>query len=89
MHTENLVINNSPKCKCIKHFSTASPHIQATILSDAFVIKTIYLRDDSRLMVSSQKSDSIFVSYFKGEKEKESLHTVFSSIDVIAHKDVI
>ena len=40
-------------------------------------------------MVASQKSDSVFVPDFEGQKEQECLNAIFSSVDIIAHEDVI
>ena len=40
-------------------------------------------------MVSSQKSDSIFVSNFQGQQQQKGFNAVFSSVNVISHENVI
>ena len=89
MYAEDLPVDNSAQCQAVKHFSTTSPYIQASVLSDALIIKSVHLCDDSWLVVASQKSDSVFVPDFQGQKEQECLNAVFSSVDVIAHENVI
>lgn len=40
-------------------------------------------------MVASQEGDSISVSYFKGNEQGDCLDAVMSSIDVVAHEEVV
>ncbi len=67
MHTKDFVIDNCSKCKSVKYLSATSPYIETAVLSDALVIKSIDLSNDSGLVISSQKSDSVFVSHFEGQ----------------------
>lgn len=89
MDTEYFVVDNSSECQTIENLGTASPYIQTPILSDTLVIKPINLSDDSRFVVSSQEGDSVFVSHFQSQEKQESLNTIFSSVNIIAHKDVV
>ena len=40
-------------------------------------------------MISSQDSNSIFVSYLQGDEKSDSLDAVVSSINIITHKKII
>jgi len=89
MHTKYLIVNNCSKSQTIEDFGTASPNVQASVLSDTFIIKSVNLSDDSALMVSSEKSNSVFISDFQSDEQQKSLDTIFSTIDIISHENVI
>lgn len=40
-------------------------------------------------MVSPQQSNSVFISHFEGQKQKKSFNTIFSSVNIVSHKDII
>ena len=71
MHTEDLIINYGSKSQIVKNVSAISPNVYRAILSEAFVIETIHLGDLSALVVSSDQSDSFWVSDLEGQKKKE------------------
>lgn len=89
MHTKYFVVDNCTESKTIKNFGAASPHVEAAVLPDALVVESVDLSDDSGLVIAPEEGNSIFVSNFEGEKEEESLDTVFSSVYVVAHEDVV
>lgn len=66
MHTKDAVINDGRKTQVIKNLAAISPHIGGAELLETFVVETIDLGDLSRLMVASDKSDSIRVSDLVG-----------------------
>ena len=65
MKTEELIFNNSSQRKIIKEFCKTFPNIWISIFAAALVVETIDLSDLSRLMISSQYGDSVFVSNFE------------------------
>jgi len=89
MNTEYLVINNSRKGQKIKYFGAITPHINWAILSEAFVIKAVNLGNLSWFVVASDKGDSISISYFKRQQQKECLHRMKPSVNEIAHENII
>ena len=65
MHTKNFVVYNRGDRHVIKYFRAIFPNVQRTIFPYALIVKTINLSDQTRLMVSSEQSDSIFVANLK------------------------
>lgn len=83
MYAQYLAVNHGCQCKVVEYLATISPNVSRTVLSVAFVIEAIHLGDLARLMVPSYESDSIWVSYFKGEQKKKCLDTVETTIDEV------
>ena len=53
MHTKDLLINDRCKRKILENFCTVPPDINATILSQAFILEAVHLCDLARLMVAT------------------------------------
>lgn len=89
MNTENFVVDNGGEGQVVKDVGAVSPHIDRAILSEALVIESIHLSDLSTLVISSDKSNSLWVSDLEGQEEEECLNGVVASIDEISHEEVI
>jgi len=88
MDTEDLSFNNSTNTKVIKHFGAIFPWVGITILSNSFIIESVYCSNLSSFVVSSKESNVSWILEFQAEKELESLNWVVSSINKISHKDI-
>ena len=55
----------------------------------AFVIKTVQFVDLAVLVVPSEDGDSAFVFDFEKQDVEEGLNRVETSVDVIAHEEVV
>jgi hypothetical protein len=86
---KNLAINNSRQTHIIKQLTAIPPHICTSKLSHALIIEPIDLRDLPNLMVSSDQGNPVGIANFEGEKEKKGLDTVESTIDKVAHEEVV
>ena len=64
MHTENFVINNGSQRKIVKDFCAVFPRIRVSILPVNFIIESIDGGNLSRLVVSSQESNSVRMLHF-------------------------
>lgn len=62
MKTEKLILDNSSERKEIKQLSQALPNIWISIFTAALIVESINLCDLSGFMISSQNSDTVFVS---------------------------
>ena len=89
MDAENFIINNCSKCKIIKYVSTVSPYIYASILPQAFIIKSINLRYLSTFVIAPDQCNSFGVSHFKCQKQQEGFNGVKPSVYEITHEQVI
>lgn len=65
MNTEYFIINNSTQAQIIENLATISPHISWSKFTCTFVIKAIHLCNLSTFVISSNKSNSVRVSYFQ------------------------
>ena len=54
MEAEDLVLDDRCQGQVIKEFCELFPDIRVSVLSQALIIKTIYLRDLSALVVTSE-----------------------------------
>jgi hypothetical protein len=64
MHAKDFVVNYSGYRQKIEYFGKGTPNIQRSIFFYAFIVETVDLSDESRLMVASEKSYSVFIAYF-------------------------
>lgn len=89
MDAKDFIIDHCGDSEVIKHFCERSPYVQRTIFSNALVVEAINLGDQPWLMVSPQKSDSVFIPDFEGQQHEECLNAVSASINVVSQEDVI
>lgn len=73
----------------IEDLSAVLPGVGVTVLLLALVVEAVHLRDLSRLVVSTQKSDLIGPASLERKEVCEGLQRVVSAIDEIAHKNVV
>ena len=66
MDTEDTVIDDCRKAEVIKNFGAILPDVHASILLEALVVKTVDLRDLSRLVVAANESDAVWIPYLHG-----------------------
>ena len=89
MKAENVSLDDSGQWEVIEETCEVLPNIGISILSEALVIETINLCDLLALMVSSEDSDSAWVSHLKGDQKSNSLDWVVASINVISHEEIV
>lgn len=78
MKTEETIFDYSGQRQVIKKLSQGFPDVAVTVFSAAFIIESVDLGNLSRLVVSSQDDDSVFVSDFEGNQQSDSFNTVMS-----------
>ena len=66
MYTKYPTIYQRTKCKVVENLAAAPPDIRIAVFSHAFVIKSIYLSDLTRLVVASYEEDAVWVANFIG-----------------------
>ena len=84
MNAEHPSIHDRAKRKVVKDLATPSPDVTAPVLSLAFVIKAVHLRDLSRLMVAAYEGHAFGVADFEGEKKEEGFDAVEPAIHKVA-----
>lgn len=88
-HPTHLVIDQSGKREVIKQVGKELPDIRIPVFPQTLVVESINLRNLSRFMVTSKDGDSISISEFKSNEQRNSLDGIISSINVISHEEVI
>jgi len=89
VQTENLIFDQGSQRKIVEQVSKHLPDIRSAIFSKALVIETINLSNLSTFVISSQNSDSIFVSAFEGNQKRHSLDRIVPTINIITHEKII
>ena len=64
MHAEYLVINDAAETQEVKEVCEGMPNSRIAVLSRAFCIEAIRLRDSSALMVSPDEVHSLRIAEF-------------------------
>lgn len=89
METEDLVLNQSCKWQVVKEVSEVLPNIGIAVLAKALIIESIDLGDLTRLMVTTEDGDSVFIADLEGDKKSHSLNTVVSTVNIVTHEKVV
>ena len=89
MHRKHFVVHHGSNWKVVKHISEQLPHLRITILLLALSVESIDLRDCPGLMVAPDQAYSIRVPQFKNHQKGNGLNTMRSSINVVAHEQVV
>lgn len=84
MHAEYPAIDDGTERKVIKHLATVPPYARAPVLSHAFVVKAVHLRNLTALVVAPDERYSVRVPYFEREQQQKSFDAVEASVDVVA-----
>jgi hypothetical protein len=80
MDAKYAAIYDGTQRKIIEDFAAPAPHVAAAVLALTFVVEPVYLRDLSRLVVSTDESYAIRISHFERQKEKKRFNAVETSI---------
>ena len=85
MEAEDLVINEGGKGEIIEQIREELPNIGIAVLSEAFIVETINLRNLARLVISTQDRNTGWVSYLEGNEESNGFYGVVTSINIITY----
>ena len=68
MNAEDAAVNDGTEREVVKDLAAPSPYIRRTVLPLTLVIKAVYLRDLSALVVAADEGDTVRVAYFEREQ---------------------
>mmetsp|Transcript_44367 Transcript_44367/g.62263 ORF Transcript_44367/g.62263 Transcript_44367/m.62263 type:complete len:202 (+) Transcript_44367:291-896(+) len=90
MHTKNLTIDQCRNIQVIKSVCNVSPNISSSlVLQKALLVKTIILCNLSTFMISSQKSDPVWIANFVTEQQEVTFKAMITSVHEISKKNII
>lgn len=64
MKAEDLVVDEGGEGKVIEEIGEVLPNVCISVFSKALVVKTVNLGNLTRFVVTTEDSDSLWVSYF-------------------------
>ena len=88
MEAENLVVNQGSQRQIVKEVREKLPDICIAVFPKTLVVKTIYLCNLTRFVVTTKDCNSGRVSNFERDEERNSLDRIVTSVDVIALMDL-
>ena len=62
MHAKDASVNDGRETQVVKDFSAVSPNGDASVFTQTFNVKTVDLRNLTRLVIPSNQCDSIWIS---------------------------
>ncbi len=86
MHAEYLAFDQSCQRQEVKQICENLPNIRISILLYTLIIKTINLRYLTTLMITSEDSNAISISYFESKHQTERLNTMIAPVYIISHE---
>ena len=84
MDTKDATVDDGPKGKVVKDFTTPSPDVTASVLALTLIVKAIDLGDLSRLVVASYEGDSFGIPDLESQQKKKRFNAVKAPINKIA-----
>lgn len=88
MHTKKFILNQSAHWQLIKDINELIPGLMISVFLVNLIIETVISGCHPALMISSEKKYLIWVFYFIGKKETDSLNAVVSPIDIVTHEEI-
>lgn len=83
MNTEDLIVDNHTQSEEVKHVGEVMPDVRISIFPCAFRIESIRLRNATRLMVSTNKMNTLGVSQFEAHKQRYCFNAEKATINII------
>ena len=89
MEAEDVAFDDGGEWQVVEETGEVLPDVGVSVLSQAFIVEPINLGDLLGLVVTSEDSDSVWVSDLEGNEKGDSLYGVVSSVDVISHEEIV
>lgn len=84
MDAENAAVDDGAQREIVKDFATPAPHVAAAVLALTLVVKSVHLRDLSRLVVPADERDAIWISHFERQEEQEGFDAVEATVHEVS-----
>ena len=89
MHAEDLVIDDGRQSQIVEYICAVAPHVDATELTQAFIVEAVHLCDLAGLVIAANQSDALRITHLQCNQKQEGLDGVATTVDEITHKEVI
>jgi len=89
VEAEDLVINQGCEGKVVEEVGEVFPDIRVAVLSEALVVEAIDLGNLAGFVITTEDCDALGISDLEGHEEGDSFDGVVSSINIVAHEEII
>lgn len=87
MHAEDLVVDHHTQCQEIKHVGEIVPDVGVAVFPSTLGIEPVRLGHPAGFMISADKMDTLGVSQFQANEQRDSLHAEKATIHIITCND--
>jgi vacuolar-type H+-ATPase subunit E/Vma4 len=87
VQTEELSVDYRGHWQKVKEISEHSPNVRVAVLLQALVIEAVSLGGGSRLVISSEKCDLVWVLEMITQQETHTLQGEVAAVDVVSQKE--
>mmetsp|Transcript_7059 Transcript_7059/g.14052 ORF Transcript_7059/g.14052 Transcript_7059/m.14052 type:complete len:213 (-) Transcript_7059:360-998(-) len=84
VRAEDGVVDDGCERKEVEQISEVLPDVGGAVHAEAFVVKSVHLRDLPALMVPARESDPVRVPHFESDEEEDAVERVEASIHIVA-----
>ncbi|KAG7730348.1 hypothetical protein KL933_000143 [Ogataea haglerorum] len=81
--------NVRPEREVVKHVAAVAPHVSRAVLAHALVVKPVHAGDLTRLVVSPDQVDAVWISHFVAQQQQKRLERVEPAVHKVAEKQVL
>ncbi|KAG7872084.1 hypothetical protein KL916_003422 [Ogataea parapolymorpha] len=72
----------------VEHVAAVAPHVRRAVFAHAFVVKPVHAGDLTRLVVSPDQEDTVWISHFVAQQQQKRLERVEAAVHKVAEKQV-
>ena len=83
MDTEDLIVDNHTQGEEVKHVRKVMPDVRISIFPCAFRIKSIRLRNATRLVVPTNEMNALGISQFKAHEQRYCFNAEEATINIV------
>jgi hypothetical protein len=80
---EDLIFNQGSQRQVVEEICEIFPHIGIAVFSETLIVEAVNLGDLTRFVVTTEDGDALGVSDLEGDKERDCLDGVVSTVNVI------
>lgn len=89
VHGEYLVFDDGREREIIEYLRAIPPNIDAPVLSQTFVVKSVHLRDLTGFVIAADEGDPIGIPHFQCQEEQEGFDGVIAAVDEVSQEEVV
>lgn len=89
VQAEDLAVDQGSQGQVVEQVREILPDVGVAVLPETLVVESVDLGDLAGLVVAAQYRDALAIADLEGHEQGDGLDGVVSSVDVVAHEEVI